>query len=128
MYVFICAYIYMCIYMYVYMYVYIHIYQCSKLKVHSAPGVHISEAGRTFFGCVRPLGAHFFTQFSLQYTRGVHRKTPERTVSICVHPRGTQNKTLISNNVYICIDIYVYIEEPLSRSNKGFQKIAKFRW
>ena len=71
--------------------------QCSKLTVHSAPNAHISEAGRTFFGRVRPMCAHFFTQLSLQYTRGVHRKIPGRTVSICVHPRGAQNKTLISN-------------------------------
>ena len=50
-------------------------------------------------GRVHPMCANFFTQFSLQYTRGVHRKIPGRTVSICVHPRGAQNKTLISNTV-----------------------------
>ena len=71
--------------------------QCSKLRVHSAPGAHISAAGRTFFGHVRPMCAHFFTQFSLQYTRGVHRKIPGRTVLIWMHPRGAQNKTLVSN-------------------------------
>ena len=68
--------------------------QCSKLTVHSAPGVHISAAVRTFFACVRPMCTHFFTQLSLLYTRGVHRKNPVRTVS-----RGAQNKTLISNTV-----------------------------
>ena len=75
--------------------------QCSKLTVH------ISEAGRTFFGRVRPMCA----QFSLQYTRGVHRKIPGRTVSICVHPRVAQNKTLISNtelcNIEGPSDVYI---------------------
>ena len=80
-----------------------YLVQCSKLTVHTAPDAHISEAGRTFFGRVRPMCAHFFTQFSLQYTRGVHRKIPGRTVSICVHPRGAQNKTLISNT-----DCYIF--------------------
>ena len=42
-------------------------------------------------------GAHFFTQFSLQYTRVVNWKIPGRAVSICVHPRSAQNKTLILN-------------------------------
>ena len=28
------------------------LFQCSKLRVHSVPGVHISAAGRTFFGRV----------------------------------------------------------------------------
>ena len=51
------------------------------------------------FTCA-PAGAHFFTQFSLQYSRGVHRKIPRRTVSICVHPRGAQNKTLISKTAW----------------------------
>ena len=73
--------------------------QCSKLRVHSASGAHISAAVRTFFGRVRPMCAHFFTQLSLLYTRGVHRKNPVRTVSIRMHPRGAQNKTLISNTV-----------------------------
>ena len=36
-------------------------YQCSKLTVHSAPGAHISAAGRTFFGRVHPMCAHFPT-------------------------------------------------------------------
>ena len=36
--------------------------QCSKLMVHSAPGVHIFGAGRTFFRRVRPTCAHLFTQ------------------------------------------------------------------
>ena len=62
--------------------------------------MHMSEDGRTFFGRVRPMCSHFFTPFSLQYTRVVHRKIPGRTVSICVHPRSAQNKTLISNTDY----------------------------
>ena len=66
--------------------------------MHTAPDAYISEAGRTFFGRVRPMCAHFFTQFSLQYTRVVHWKIPGRTVSICVHSRSAQNKTLISNS------------------------------
>ena len=82
--------------------------QCSKLRVHSAPGAHISAAGRTFFGRVRPMCAHFFTQFSLQYTRGVHREIPGRTVSICLHPRGAQNKTLISNTD-VCVQYQIAV-------------------
>ena len=77
--------------------------QCSKLRVHSAPGAHISAAGRTFFGRVRPMCAHFFTRFSFQYTRGVHRKIFGRTISICVHPSGAQNKALISNTDLLCL-------------------------
>ena len=76
-------------------------YQCSKLTVHTAPDAHISEAGRTVFGHVRPMWENIFTQFSLQYMRGVHRKIPGRTVSIYVHRRSAQNKTLISNTSYI---------------------------
>ena len=81
--------------------------QCSKLRVHSAPGAHISAAGRTFFGRVRPMCAHIFIQFSLLHTRGVHRKIPGRTVLICVHPRGAQNKTLFSNTA--CAYFYCWV-------------------
>ena len=45
----------------------------------------------------------------------MHRKITGRTVSICVHPRGAQNKTLISNTdlVYsLTIDPVVYNRDP----------------
>ena len=71
--------------------------QCSKLRVHSAPGAHISAAGRTFFRRVCPMYSHLYTQFSLQYTRGVHGKIPGGTVSICVHPWSAHKKNLILN-------------------------------
>ena len=45
---------------YIYIYKYLYLYQCSKLRVHSAPGAHISAAGRTFLGRVRPM-AHIFS-------------------------------------------------------------------
>ena len=71
MYIYTCIYIHVYIYMYIYTCIYIHIYihQCSKLTVHSAPGAHISTAGRTFFGHVRPMCA----RFSLNY----HSYIPE---------------------------------------------------
>ena len=40
--IYICVYIYVYIYIHVYIYIYIYIYQCSKLRVHLAPGAHIS--------------------------------------------------------------------------------------
>ena len=70
--------------------------QCSKLTVHSAPDHTFTRPDARF----SDMCAHFVTQFSLQYTRGVHRKIPRRTVSTCVHPRGAQNRTLISNTAY----------------------------
>ena len=37
--------------------------QCPKLRVHSAPGVHISTAGCTILGGVHPVCARFFEPF-----------------------------------------------------------------
>ena len=48
--------------------------QCSKLRVHPAPGVHISAAGCTIFGGVHPECARFFEYLSLLHTRRVHGK------------------------------------------------------
>ena len=36
--------------------------QCPKLRVHPAPGVHISTAGCTIFGSVHPVCARFLSQ------------------------------------------------------------------
>ena len=41
--------------------------QFSKLMVHSAPGAHISVAGRTFFGHMRLMCARFPTQLLYLY-------------------------------------------------------------
>ena len=75
-------------------------WQRSKLTMHTAPDVHISEAGCTFF-YVWALCVHIFSLNShcniLEKCTG---KYPRRTVSICVHPRGAQNKTLISNTAW----------------------------
>ena len=75
--------------------------------MHSAPG--ISAAGGTFFGRVHPMCAHFFTQFSLQYTRGVHRKIPRRTVSICVHPRGAHNNAMEIHGVALDVKVHFQV-------------------
>ena len=76
--------------------------QCSKLRVRTAPGAHISVDGRTFFCTVRPVCA-----------RGVHGQAAGCTFYEPVRPDGAQNKTLISNtdllmvisfqeNMYMC--------------------------
>ena len=65
--------------------------QCSKLRVHTAPGAHISVDGRTF--------AHFFNEILWLYTRGVHGQAAGCTFYEHVRPDGAQNKTLISNTV-----------------------------
>ena len=50
-------------------------HQCSKLRVHTAPGAHISVDGRTIFWTVRPVCARFFNELWL-YIRGVHGQAP----------------------------------------------------
>ena len=71
--------------------------QCSKNKgALGARHAHFRDQVHVFRMCV-PDGRTFLRSILIEYTRGVHRKIPRRTVSICVHPRGAQNKTLISN-------------------------------
>ena len=50
--------------------------QCQKLRVHPAPGVHISAAGCTIFGGVHPECAPFFKILLLLYIRRVHGENP----------------------------------------------------
>ena len=93
-------------YMYVYVCIhYIHIYQCPKLRVHPAPGVHISTAGCTIFGVVHPVYARFLSHLSLLYIGRVHGAISGCTVLWEVHPVSAQNKSLISDTV--CVWVYV---------------------
>ena len=79
--------------------------QCSKLRVRTAPGAHISVDGRTFFRAVRPVCARFFSESLWLYTRGVHGQAAGCTLYEPVRPDGAQNKSLISNteNVKIIV-------------------------
>ena len=68
--------------------------QCPKLRVHPAPGVHISAAGCTIFGGVHPECARFLSYLLLSHIGRVHGE-----VSGGVHPVDAQNKTIISDTV-----------------------------
>ena len=71
--------------------------QCPKLKVHPAPGVHISTAGCTIFGGVHPVCARFLSHLLLLYIGRVHGAISGCTVLWEVHPASAQNKSLISD-------------------------------
>ena len=66
-----------------------------KLRVHPAPGAHISAAGCTIFGGVHSECARFLGNLSLLHIRRVHGENPGRTVLGEVDPVDAQNKTLI---------------------------------
>ena len=76
------------------------LWQCPKLRVHPAPGVHISTAGCTILGGVHPECAWFLSYLSLLHIRRVHEKIPGCTVLGEVHPVGAHNKTLFSDTVW----------------------------
>ena len=46
--------------------------QCPKLRVHPAPGVHISRAGCMILGGVHPVCARFLSNLLLVYIGRVH--------------------------------------------------------
>ena len=71
--------------------------QCPKLRVHPAPGVHISTAGCTIFGVVHKVCARFLSHLSLLYIGRVHGAISGSTVLWEVHPVSAQNKSLISD-------------------------------
>ena len=71
--------------------------QCPKLRVHPAPGVHISTAGCTILGGVHPVCARFLNHLLLLYIRRVHGAISGCTVLREVHPVSAQNKSLISD-------------------------------
>ena len=71
--------------------------QCPKLRVHPAPGVHISMAGCTVLGGVHPVCARFLSHLLLLYIGRVHGAIPGCTVLLEVHPASAQNKSLISD-------------------------------
>ena len=63
-------------------------YQCPKLRVHTAPGVHISAAGCTIFGRMHPECARFLSFLLLLHIGRVHGENSGRTVLGGVHPVG----------------------------------------
>ena len=75
--------------------------QCPKLRVHPAPGAHISMAGCTILGGVHPVCARFLSQLLLLYTGRVHGSISGCTVLWEVHPASAQNKSLISDTVRV---------------------------
>ena len=81
--------------------------QCSKLRVRTAPGAHISVDGRTIFWTVRPVCARFFNELLWLYTRGVHGQAARCTFYEPVRPDGAQNNTLISNTERIVEQLFL---------------------
>ena len=71
--------------------------QCPKLRVHPAPGVHISMAGCTIFRGVHPVCARFLSYLLLLYIGRVHGAISGCTVLRQLHPVSAQNKSLISD-------------------------------
>ena len=71
--------------------------QCPKLRVHPAPGVHISAAGCTIFGGVHPECARFFGFYHHCILGGCMEKIPVAQFLGEMHPVGAQDKTLISD-------------------------------
>ena len=82
--------------------------QCPKLKVHTAPGVHISTAGCTILGGVHPVCARFLSHLLLLYIGRVPGAISGCTVLWEVHPASAQNKSLISDTA---IHLHVFSEE-----------------
>ena len=73
--------------------------QCPKLRVHPAPGAHISTAGCTILGGVHPVCARFLSHLLLLYTGRVDGSISGCTVLWEVHPASAQNTSLISDTV-----------------------------
>ena len=73
--------------------------QCPNLRVHPAPGAHISNAGCTIFGGVHPVCARYLSYLLLLYIGRVHGAISGCTVLGAVHPVSAQNKSLISDTV-----------------------------
>ena len=67
--------------------------KCRKLRVHPAPGLHISTAG----GGVHPVCARFLSHLLLLYIGRVHGAISGCTVLCEVHPTSAQNKSLMSD-------------------------------
>ena len=72
--------------------------QCPKLRVHPAPGVHISTTGCTILRVVHPVCARFLSHLLLLYNGRVHGAISGCTVLWEVHPASAQTKSLISDN------------------------------
>ena len=68
--------------------------QCPKLRVHPAPGVHISTAGCTILEGVHPVCARFLSHLVLLFSGRVHGPISGCTVLWEVHPASAQNKSL----------------------------------
>ena len=77
-------------------------WQCPELRVHPAPGVHISTARCTIFGGVHSVCARFLSHLSLLYIKSVHEEMSGCTVLGEGHPVSAQNKSLISDTDWLC--------------------------
>ena len=89
--------------------------QCPKLRVHPAPGVHISTAGCTILGGVHPVCARFLNHVLLLYIGRVHAAISGCTlVDLCeVHPASAKNKSLISDTARVFITwIWLIVSQP----------------
>ena len=71
--------------------------QCPKLRVHPAPGAHISTAGCMIFRGVHPVCARFWNYLLLLYIGRVHGAISGCTVLGEVHPASAHDKSLISD-------------------------------
>ena len=68
--------------------------QCPKLRVHPAPGAHISAAGCTIFRGVHPECTRLFEILSLIHIRRVHSKNPGCRVFRSGAPGGCTKQNL----------------------------------
>ena len=75
--------------------------QCPKLRVHPAPGAHISTTRCTVFGGVHPVCARFLSHLLLLYVGKVHEAIYGCTVLWEVQPASAQNKSLILDTVCV---------------------------
>ena len=74
--------------------------QCSKLRVHPAPGVHILVAGCTCFRTCAPGRCMVLGTFiMIIYRNELLNILPGARFLLSMHPMGAQNNSLISNTV-----------------------------
>ena len=84
--------------------------QCPKLRVHPAPGAHISTTRCTVFGGVHPVCARFLSHLLLLYVGKVHEAIYGCTVLWEVQPASAQNKSLILDTV--CVSVIFFGHFP----------------
>ena len=99
--------------------------QCPELRVHPAPGVHISTAGCTILGGVHPVYARFLSHLLLLYIGRVHGAISGCTVLWEVHPANAQNKSLVSDTGLLLLSVFDSIQlSPIIRPTlQAFQTL-----